>query len=501
MPASLHFSDQTAAAGLTFTHATPITQGDGAQMISGAAAGDFNNDGWIDLYVVGGGLRADGLFINQGDGTFADYTLQAGLGAAHLGSGAAVGDYDGDGWVDLFVTSFGTPDNMGAGHHLLFRNNGDLTFSEVAVEAGVNQASPELPDGLGASFGDYDLDGDLDLFVAGWRKPGGEPALGNRLFRNNGDGTFADVTQQAGIVDDGIRGFNPCFADMDGDRYPELLLSADFGTSRFYHNQGDGTFTDSTYQAGTHQTWSGMGSAVGDVNNDGRLDWFITAIYDDDNVGRGAGNTLYVNQGNGTFAEVASQVGVADGGWGWGTVVTDFNNDGLPDLVAVNGWDLESYVNERAKLWLQQPDGTFVEASEVTGFGDPMNQLGLFTLDYDNDGDQDVVVTAYNGELKLYRNDLAGDDTHWLRVVLDNSEAHALAPNGLGSRVEVVAGGHTYVRYALSCSHYLTQSEMTLHFGLGSAKEVERLTVIWPNGSSTVVTEVPVDQVIVIRPE
>ena len=485
---------------MTFTHATPITEGDGAQMISGAAAGDFNNDGWVDLYVIGGGLAADALFLNQQDGTFVDFAEEAGLGQPHLGSGAAVGDYNGDGWLDIFVTSFGVPGDMGAGRHRLYRNNQDGTFTDVAVQAGVNLASPELPDGLGAAFGDYDLDGHLDLFVAGWRKPGGEPALGNRLFHNNGDGTFTDVTAEAGIVDDGIRGFNPTFIDMDGDRYPELLLSADFGTSRYFVNNTDGTFRDATVAAGLNLTWSGMGSAVGDVNNDGLPDWFITAIFDDDAVGRGLGNTLYVNQGDHQFNERATELGVADGGWGWGTALVDFNNDGLVDIVAVNGWDLTSYLDERGKLWLQRQDGTFDEVAEAVNFGEPVNQLGLLTFDYDNDGDQDVVVTAFNGELRLYRNELAVPNAHWLRVVLDTSSAAGLAPNGMGSTVEVTAGEQRYTRFQVGGAHYLTQSELTLHFGLGQAETVDQLKVTWPDGTVTERNNVAVDQTITVTP-
>ncbi len=498
--ALLTFTDQTAQAGLAFTHATPITEGDGAQMISGGAAGDFNNDGWVDLYVIGGGLRPDALFVNQGDGTFRDQALAAGLAEPHLGSGAAVGDYDGDGWVDIYVTSFGTPDDMAAGRHRLYRNQGDLTFVDVAAAAGVNQASPALPDGLGAAFGDYDLDGDLDLFVAGWRKPDGAPALGNRLFRNRGDGGFDDVTAAAGIIDDGIRGFGPCFADMDGDRYPELLLAADFGTSRYFHNGGDGSFTDITGAAGTHLTWSAMGSAVGDVNNDGRLDWFLTAIFDDDGVGRGLGNSLYLNQGENRFVDAAASLGVADNGWGWGTAITDFNHDTLPDIAAVNGWNLDSYVNERGRLWLQQPDGTFQDIAAAAGFSEPVNQLGLLTLDYDNDGDQDVVVTAFNGELRLYRNDLAGAGTHWLRVLLDTQGAPGLAPNGSGALVQARVGERTYTRYAGNCAHYLTQSEAALHFGLGDAGRIDELTVTWPNGTMTTLRDLPADQTITVKP-
>ena len=333
----LMFAEAAAEVGIFAPHSTPFApKKEGAEMMGGAAAGDFNNDGWMDLYIIGGGLSPDRLYLNQGDGTFDNVAAAAGLEDLHVGSGATVGDYNADGYLDIFVTSFGSPDNPGPGNHRLYRNNGDMTFTNVAAAAGVAWSSAELGDGFGAAFGDYDLDGDLDLFVAGWVKH----SAGNRLFRNNGDGTFTDVTDAAGIVDNGIRGFSPCLADMDGDRYPEVLLVADFGTSEYFINRGDGTFVNRTDAAGVGQEWSGMGTAVGDVNNDGRLDWYTTAIFDDDHEGRGDGNKLYLNLGEHRYEEVAAAAGVADGGWGWGTVITDLNLDGHVDIVETNGWAL-----------------------------------------------------------------------------------------------------------------------------------------------------------------
>ncbi len=459
-------------------------------MMGGAAAGDFNNDGWEDLFVIGGGLRADALFINQGDGTFQDVAETAGLSELHIGSGAAVGDYDEDGWLDIFVTSFGDPDAPGPGQHRLYHNNGDLTFTDVAQSAGVNQTSAALADGFGAAFGDYDLDGDLDLFVAGWRKD----SAGNRLFRNHGDGTFDDVTNASGIIDDGIRGFTPCFADMDGDRYPELLLVADFGTSRYFVNNGGVTFSEYTDASGTGLEWSGMGSAVNDFTGDGLLEWYTTAIYDDDDSGRGDGNKLYINQGEHSFTEAAQASGVDDGGWGWGTVAVDLNHDGWLDIVETNGWELPAYTAELAKVWLNNGDNTFMEAAAATGFDHALDGLGLLNLDYDNDGDQDIVVTAPNDELRLYRNDLAGGNAHWFRVFLDTQAVPDLAPNGFGSRIVLHSGGQTYYRYLDGCSHYLSQSELSAHFGLGAASIVDELRVEWANGAVTVLNGLAADQ-------
>ncbi len=495
----IQFSDQTDAAQVILNHATALGRmDDGSMMMVGAAAADFNNDGWVDLFAIGGGLEYDALFINQGNSTFKNMAAAAGLEELHVGSGAAVGDYNKDGWLDIYVTSFGPLASIGPGGNRLYRNNGDGTFTDVAAEAGVNLTSAEMEDGMGSSFGDYDLDGDLDLFVTGWRKE----SLGNRLFQNNGDGTFSDVTDAAGIVDDGIRGFSPCFADMDEDHYPELLLVADFGTSQYYVNNGDGTFVEHTQESAVGKEWSGMGSTVGDFNNDGRLDWYATAIHDADDEGRGEGNKLYYNQGNQKFKEVAEAAGVDDGGWGWGAISVDLNHDGWLDLVETNGWaDLFSYKNEESKLWLSNGDDTFTEVSQEIGFTNISDGRGLLNFDYDNDGDQDIVVTALDDSLQLYRNDLNGPQTNWLRVLLDTRARATIAPNGLGSKVSARVGNQTFYRYIVACPHFLTQSELTAHFGLGQATMVDELRVEWPDGTVTTMENVPINQTITVSAE
>ncbi len=517
---SLSFSDQTAGANVTFTHQTPITSGDGALMISGGVAGDFNNDGWQDLFVIGGGDgMADKLYINQQDGTFIDMAAPAGLAALHMGMGASAGDYNNDGWLDIYVTSMGATGNMGTGQHRLYRNNGDLTFTDVATEAGVNETSPVYPDGTGSSFGDYDLDGDLDLFVAGWRYPEDPPgsgtrfaALGNRLFRNNGDGTFTDVTATAVPEvllsgSDILRGFSPCFADMNGDRYPELLIAADFGSSLYFKNDGDGTFTEWTTQSDMAQEWSGMGAAIGDVNQDGHLDWYVTAIFDeDDGEGRGDGNKLYINAGSNdhTFSEIAQSANVDDGGWGWGTTIVDLNHDGAPDIVETNGWEFgsgeEKFLFENAKVWINDGTGmNYTEQAISLGLDHNLHGIGMINLDYDNDGDQDIAITAYNDEFRLYQNQLSGANTNWLRIYLDTQANRLLAPNGIGSRIQVKVGGTTYHHYMNSCSHYLSQSEISAHFGLSGATMIDEIIISWPDGSITTLTNIPVNQTMTIE--
>ena len=495
-PDGLSFSDQTEAAGLSLVHAPPLDERP-ARMLGGAAAGDFNNDGWVDLFVVGGGLRPDAFFINMGDGTFEDRAVEAGLADPHLGAGTAVGDYNGDGWLDLYVTSWGDPLAPTTGQHRLYRNNGDGTFTDVAVEAGVNQTAPFIRDGFGATFGDYDLDGDLDLYVGGWFRE----SDGNRLFRNNGDGTFTDVTAEAGLdFPEHVFGFSPCFVDMDRDAYPELLLVADIETSHYLVNNGDGTFTNYTAESGTSLEQNGMGSAVADFNNDGLPDWYVTAVHDYELAGRGPGNRLYYNLGEHQFEELAAAAGANDGGWGWGTVGVDVNHDGLVDIVETNGWIWEAYVGIMSRVWLNNGDDTFSEVAGTTGFDHTLQGRGLLSFDYDRDGDRDFVVTAWNDDLRLYRNDLAGPDTNWLQVVLDTNDVPTLAPDGYGSRLVVRIGDQELHRDVVNCSNYLTHSELTAHFGLGAAEVVDELRVEWTDGNVTIVTDIAANQTVTVSP-
>lgn len=504
-PSGLRFTEVTDDAGVSFAHSTPWSAEDYvpemsiAKMISGAGVIDYDNDGDPDIFIVGGGISHDALFRNDGDGTFTDVSDSAGIrGDLHLGAGVAVGDYDGDGWVDLFVSSHGTPLAPETGAHRLWRNNGDGTFTEVAGEAGVAfTVTGDTSDGFGSVFGDVDIDGDLDLFVSGWERD----VEGDRLFENNGDGTFTDVTDAAGIVDDGIRGFSPCIVDTSGDGMPEILLVADFGTSRYFTNNADGTFTESITDVGAGLEWSGMGTAVADWNNDGLWDWYVSAIFDIDAHGRGDGNKLYLNRGGNRFDEVAAQAGVDDGGWGWGAVGADLDLDGWQDIVEVNGWHFEgyeSYVGVPARVWLANGDETFREAAAATGLWYTQMGLGAMTLDYDGDGDLDLAFTSPNEQFRLYRNDLEADRS-WLRVMLDTAGSRH-APNGIGATVTAVTTDGSYHRLVGGCSNYLTSSELVASFGLGDTESVAEVRVTWPDGSETVVTDVAVDQTITIAP-
>jgi hypothetical protein len=485
----INFSDQTFGADID--HLPFIA---GGMIYAGGAVADFNGDGWPDIFLLGG-EEGDALYINDQDGTFTDEATAWGVDLIHRGHGAAAGDYNNDGWTDLYVTSGG--DVTGSdlpGRHLLYRNNGDGTFTDVAAAAGVHQTSATDGDATSAAFGDYDLDGDLDLFVCTTGATG--TTDGNRLFRNNSDGTFTDVTVSAGITI-GMNGFSPRFVDMNADRYPELLVAADYRTSRYYLNNGNGTFADLTVPSGTSLESNGMGQAVADFNRDGLQDWYVTSIYRDLQSLNQDGNYLYVNQGNNTFSSPAAH-GARDGGWGWGTATLDFDHDGFIDLAETNGWQDAEYYGEVSYLFRNQGDLTFAPVQGMTGFDHNWDGRALMTLDYDQDGDIDILITANNGLVALYRNDLAGPFIHWLEVHLDTDGNPALAPDGIGSVVRATTGTVTQHFYMSPGATYLGQSENVAHFGLGAATIVDQLEVEWTDGSSTILNSVAADQILTL---
>ncbi len=509
------FSDQTEAAGLIAPFGFGYLGGPGSQypefpgdlphMNCGGAVGDFNTDGWPDLFVLGGGMEPDRMFINQKDGTFAERGEAWGVRLFHAGSGAAVGDYDKDGDEDIYITSWGDPlGPPSVGRNILYRNNGDGTFTDVAQAAGVRTASPVYPTGHTPCWGDYDRDGNLDLAVAGWRPEGGT----NRLFRGNGDGTFSDSTDLVFGSGESNLGFTPRFTDMDGDRWPELLWVSDFSGSRYFMNDTQ-SFFNATATAGTGRDTNGMGSAIGDINRDGMLDWLVTSIY---RPFIDRGNTLYINRGDHEFDERAREAGVVDGGWGWGVVMMDVNHDGWLDIVQTNGWingeaGAQDHRVDPTRVWIS--DGQPNPATGVPFFTDVAPQAGvnhtgigkgLVRFDYDLDGDQDFVIFDSDGAT-LYRNDLqAGPLTNWIRFLCDTSSAPDLAAQGFGTRITARAGGVTYVGSVECNVSYLGNSEASVHFGLRSSTSIDEVLVEWANGTNSRLTRIPANQTVVLEP-
>ncbi len=496
--ASPSFSDQTATAGISAVHAIPP----GAPyppMVGGGAVGDFNNDGWQDLFILAGGMEADRLYINNQDGTFTDQAAAWGVDVIHQGAGASAGDYDGNGFLDIYTTSY-CPVGMppGPGYHRLYKNNGNGTFTEVAVQAGVNLAAP-IADGFGSAFGDYDLDGDLDLAMSGWSNNVG----GNRLFRNNGDGTFTNATSSLNYDVTLMQGFSPRFTDMDRDRFPELLFVSDHVTSRYFVNQRNGEFVDRTESSGTGIDLSGMGTTTGDFNGDGRIDWFVTAVFYGSNTTT-RGNMLYmqippteVDRRPHRYVELSEQSNTSDGAWGWGTVAVDFNHDGFLDIGETNGWSPAPWTNQMNRLYMNNGDETFTDMAAASGFTFTGQGRGLANFDYDNDGDQDVVVFPNQEAIRLYRNDLSGSDSNWLRLFFDTTADLDLAPNGLGTRVVVTADNVQQVRYLDGGSNFLATSEFSAHFGMGSSLTAD-IRVEWSDGTITGLQGVATNQTLTI---
>ncbi len=495
---SFYFVERAAQVGISHTYSLPL-QYYSRPMFSGGVAADFNRDGWTDLFVTAGGENGnlDKLYVNNGDGTFTNQAASWGVAASHLSVAPAVGDFNNDGWPDLYVTVLGV--GTGApGYHRLYRNNGDGSFTDIADAAGVRFASPTHGDGTGAAFGDYDLDGDLDLAVAGWF----ENSNGNRLFRNNGDSTFTDVTATAILRSmSGVRGFSPRFVDMNQDRYPELLWVSDFGTSVYLVNRGDGTFRDQTAEAGVGLESFGMGQTVGDFDNDGRLDWYVTSIFYDfppPNVHQG--NVLYRNLGDHVFDEIATNAGVVNGGWGWGTAAVDLDHDGLLDLIEVNGWNTIEWKFEPNYFFRNLGGLAFEEIAGHVGLDDAVDGRGVIHADFDRDGDEDVVVLPWREPLRYYRNELSGPASNWLRVRLDTSQRPDLAPDGFGCRITLHTASGPQVRHIDAGTNFQSQIEPMAHFGLGAQTVVSQVRVRWPDGQASLRHNVLANQTVLLTP-
>ena len=467
------------------------------QMVGGACVADFNNDGWPDLFAPAGGIEPDRLYINRRDGTFEDRASAWGIDQRRRTGGVAAGDVDKDGWTDLFVVSYGdAPGAPGPTHCRLFMNRegeSGRIFVDVAQVAGVSRVS-QVTDGMGACFGDYDLDGDLDLFVSAWIDAPG----GNRLFRNDGNDAmgvprFTDVTELVGLTTDRLRGFTPKLVDMTGDRYPELLLTNDFGTSRYFENLGGEAFIDRTLEAGVTHDCNGMGASVGDVDGDGDLDWFMTNIYFPP-PSDSCGNTMYVheknNEGRVTFVERARDVGVINAGWGWGTELVDLDLDGDLDLLATGGWS--SFPAVPARVYLNRSELgalAFDEVAGASGLAFVGQGRCLVTLDHDRDGDRDVVIVDGGGAMRMFRNDFDAPKAG-VTLRLTTWVNPCLAPGGHGTRVTARAGSRELVRVIDGASTYLGSSETTVLLGLGGAPAFDSIGLAWADGRISVLTGV-----------
>jgi hypothetical protein len=493
------FTDVTLDAGIDYVQTT--NAGGPRQMTGGAAACDFNDDGLVDLYVTV--YEGDDiLYLNDGLGGFVDGTPAAfPFGTPFYSNGVGCADIDNDGDPDLMITTYYDS------RYYLYMNNAGV-FSEEAGPRGVKL--PTAPGSYGATygmsvaFGDYDEDGWVDMFLGEWRQGGVEPPgtpSRSRLFRNLGaaqPGHFEDKTDFAGVYpgNSGVYVFSPAFVDMDLDGHVDLLWAADFGYSKLWWNDGDGTFTDGTGAAMIGTGSNEMGSTIGDYDGDGLPDWYVTSIDQPAYDPARDGNRLFRNQGDRTFADMTDAADVRHGFFGWGTAFFDYDNDGDLDIVETNGMKDNLLGFTPMRLW-DNDGGVFTERSAAAGLTNTGHGKGLLTFDYDDDGDLDVYVVNNNGQPVLYRNDDPGTNS-WLRVAVDGrADGH-----GAVVTVEPVDGGPVQVRQIGASAHHLVQNELVAHFGLGShAGSIHSVTVEWSSNDTVVYNAVPVnDTLVAVQP-
>jgi hypothetical protein len=524
------FTDVTRASGVTFKHAFALEKKYILESMSGGVAlFDYNNDGWLDIYFVNAPTVATAadphsarseLWRNNGDGSFTDVTDKAGVGYPGWGMGVATGDYDNDGWEDLYVTCYGA--------NRLYHNNGDGTFTDVAAKAGVTDPRWST----GAAFGDYDNDGLLDLFVANYVDlkldalpefgkgkqcqfqglpvqcgPRGLKGAGDSLFHNNGDGTFTDVSKKAGVADEeGLFGLGVAWCDFDRDGYIDLYVANDTGANYLYRNNGNGTFSEIGLMSGAALSEDGkaqasMGVAIGDYDHRGRQSIFVTNFSDEYNA-------LYRQEKEFTFTDVsyASQTGHASLPYvGWGCGFFDYDNDGWLDLMVVNGHvypqlaaaKLRIAYAQRKLFYRNNHNGTFAEIGAEVGpaMSEPAVSRGAAFGDLDNDGDVDVVINNLDGAPALLRND-GGNRNNFLIVNLIGGKSNRSA---FGARVKVVAGDLVQIAERRSGGSYISQNDMRLHFGLEKRTKVDAIEVRWPSGKSTNLKDLPVNSFITIK--
>ena len=523
-----YFGDEAAKAGLT----EPNTFGgvDSKKFIiettgTGVAIFDYDHDGWPDIFVVNGTILdplpgkkppTNHLYRNNHDGTFTDVTEKAGLAHSGWGQGVCVGDYDNDGYEDLFVTYYGK--------NVLYHNNGNGTFTDLSEKAHVSGNGAWS---TGCAFVDYDRDGKLDLFVATyvdfdvktapgpgerascmWKGvpvmcgPRGLPWGKNMLYHNMGDGTFEDVTTKARIDQtNGHYGFSVSTLDFDDDGWPDIFVACDSTPSILYHNNHDGTFTDVAVVAGAAfnedgKEQAGMGSTIGDYNGDGRLDIFKTNFSDDT-------ATLYRNNGDGTFDDVtfAAGLGLHTKYLGWGTMFLDVDNDGWPDLLLVNGHvypevdrqHLGSDYQEPRILYHNKGNGTFEDISANAGPGitTAKSGRGLAVGDLWSDGRMSAVVSNMNAPMSLLVNQVRSGN-HWIGIKTIGTKSNR---DGIGAKIRVKAGARMLVDEVRSGSSYDSNNDMRVHFGLGRIERVEWVEVRWPSGLTERFLNVRVDAI------
>jgi hypothetical protein len=495
---------------------------------SGAAFVDYDNDGWPDVFLMNGS-RLEGFpsgqeptshfYRNNHDGTFTDVTQAAGVAFKGWGQGVCAGDYDNDGWVDLFLTFWG--------HNILLHNNGNGTFTDVTKKAGLWQEQVQWS--TGCAFLDYDRDGHLDLFVnhyvdldlqhtpepgssntCQWKGipvmcgPRGLKGTHSQLFRNN-NGTFMDVSEKSGVLKTpAYYCFTALTGDFDNDGWPDIYVACDSTPSMFFHNNHNGTFTETAVAVGVaynedgHEQ-AGMGAHAADYDGDGWLDIIKTNFSDDT-------PTLYRNNHDGTFSDVTLESGLGKSTefLGWGTLFVDIDNDGWPDILMANGHvypevdrkGLNNKFRERKSLYWNEHNGKFRDISLEAGPGitTPLNSHGIAAADFDNDGAVEILVNNSHDAPSLLKNH--GEHGNWILLSLTGTKSNRSA---IGAKVTLRAGGHQQVQEVRSGGGYISQSDFRLHFGLGAATKVDTVEIRWPSGLVERLQNVSVNRIVQVR--
>jgi len=464
---------------------------------NGVAVADFNQDGCPDVYFVvkepfkiNDQRTWNRLFRNNCNGSFTNVTSEAGAIGADpdsppnaMGSkfGASWGDFNNSGYPDLFLTHAGTDQ--------LYRNNGDGTFTDITADAGVS--GPNTQVSTSAVWFDFDNDGLLDLYVSVWEDSGPETDLRNRLYKNRGDGTFRDISDQSGLADAG-RTWTSLPVDVNNDRLMDLYVVNDFGGNRLYVNEGNGTFTDRTEAFNLEDRFEGMGVAATDLNRDGVFDIFVTnnteKPFNEEQV-----NALFVSTGDGNYSNLSETAGVELSGWGWGTEFIDHNNSGIEDLIVVNGYFDQSFANRYFRNSGNPESIQFEDISIEAGFADSTEGRGLAVFDYNLDGRSDILVSNFQTVPFLYRNESSAGN--WLAIELEGTESNR---SGSGAVVEVQMEEDVLRKYTHGVQ-FLAQHEIPLHFGIGEAEIVNQVVVTWPSGGVDELVSVPANQTITIK--
>jgi hypothetical protein len=529
-PMAVQFVDVARAAGITLLNLAGGPRKGYLLEVAGNGAAwlDYNRDGRLDLLIVNGsrienlpkgGDPLAALYRNEGDGKFTEVTTAVGISARGWGMGVCVADFDNDGFDDVYITAYTA--------NVLYRNAGGARFENVTTRAGVGDARWST----GCAFGDYDRDGDVDLYVSNYVGlpiektptrgvgpfcnfmgmdslcgPRGLPGAPDVLYRNNGDGTFTDVTAAAGIRDPGHYGFGVLFTDLDNDGWPDIYVANDSVPNFLWRNNRDGTFNDMALEAGAAlseegRAQAGMGVEAGDYDGDGWLDLFVTNFSHDT-------HTLYRNRGDRSFSVETHRARLGHNSLylGWGTGFVDFDNDGWLDLVAANGHiypeidrsSLGATYREPMLVYQNLGNGRFADVSATLGaeIARKRSGRGVAFGDYDDDGDTDLLVVQLDDRPALLRNDQPRDTrNHWIKMKLTGTKSNRSA---IGARVRIEAGGHAQIGEVRSGSSYISQNDMRMNFGLGKGIVAEKVEVRWPSGLVQTFAGLKADQIYLV---